>query len=136
MIVVADASPLNYLIQVKSDSLIRDLYRRVLVPARVMEELRHPSAPASVAAWCSRLPSWVEVRVVHLRRDPAMELLDPGEREAIQLAEEQHANLLLIDERRGRYEAKRRGFSTLGTLGILLAGGRRGLIDPRRSFSD
>ena len=134
MIVVADASPLNYLIQVNCDGLMRDLYRRVLVPATVVEELRHPSAPASVAIWSSDLPSWIEVRTVHLRRDAAMEALDPGEREAIQLAEEHHANLLLIDERRGRLEAKRRGISTLGTLGILLAGGKRGLIEPEEVF--
>jgi predicted nucleic acid-binding protein len=63
-----------------------------------------------------------------------MEALDPGEREAIQLAEEQAANLLLIDERLGRSEARRRGISTLGTLGILLAGGERRLIEPKEIF--
>ena len=73
------------------------------------------------------------MRTVHLRRDAATEALDPGEREAIQLAEEHHANLLLIDERR-RLEAKRRGISTLGALGILLAGGERGLIEPEEVF--
>ena len=134
MIVIADASPLNYLIQVNCDGLMRDLYRQVLVPATVVEELRHPSAPASVAIWSSDIPSWIEVRTVRLRPDAAMEALDPGEREAIQLAEERHANLLLIDERRGRLEAKRRGISTLGTLGILLAGGKRGLIEPEGVF--
>jgi len=41
MIVVADASPLNYLIQVNCDTLLQDLYGRVLVPATVIEELRH-----------------------------------------------------------------------------------------------
>lgn len=63
-----------------------------------------------------------------------MEALDRGEREAIQLAEEQHANLLLIDERLGRSEAKRRGIPTTGTLGILLAGGKRCLIEPELAF--
>jgi predicted nucleic acid-binding protein len=134
MIVVADASPLNYLIQVNCDSLVRDLYGSVLVPATVMEELRHPSAPPSVAAWCSPLPSWIEVRTVSLRTDAALEALDYGEREAIQLAEDQRADLLLIDERRGRSEARRRGISTLVTLGILLAGGKRRLIEPEDVF--
>jgi len=48
---------------------------------------------------------------------------------AIQLAQELHADLLLIDERQGRLEAKRRGIPTTGTLGVLLAGQRRGLIN-------
>jgi len=45
--------------------------------------------------------------------------LQIGEREAIRLAQEQRADLLLIDERRGRLEAKRRGLATTGTLGVL-----------------
>jgi predicted nucleic acid-binding protein len=134
MIVVADASPLNYLIQVECDSLIRDLYGSVLVPSSVMEELNHPSAPAAVAAWLLRLPSWIDVRTVLFRDDDVLQTLDLGEREAIQLAQEQHANLLLIDERRGRLEARRRGISTTGTLGILLAGGQRRLISPESVF--
>jgi predicted nucleic acid-binding protein len=94
MIVVADASPLNYLIQIECDTLIRDLYRNVLVPAAVIEELKHPSAPAAVAAWLLRLPSWIDVRTVRFRDDNDLKVLDRGEREAIQLAQEQNANLL------------------------------------------
>jgi len=99
-----------------------------------MEELGHPLAPASVAGWLLHLPSWVDVRTVRFRGDASMEALDRGEREAIQLAEEQHANLLLIVERLGRSEAKRRGIPTTGTLGILLAGGKRRLIEPELVF--
>jgi uncharacterized protein len=46
-----------------------------------------------------------------------------------QLAVEQRADLLLIDERKGRREAMRRGLPTTGTLGILLAAAERGSID-------
>jgi predicted nucleic acid-binding protein len=134
MIVVADASPLNYLIQIQCETLLRKLYGRVFVPSAVMEELRHPLAPSPVASWLLQVPSWIEVRVVHPQPDAALEALDPGEREAIQLAEEQRADLLLIDERRGRNEARRRGISTTGTLGILLAAGKRELIDTESVF--
>src|SRR6266852_6432928 len=134
MVVVADASPLNYLIRINCDGLLRDLYGRVLVPVSVMEDLGHPLAPTSVGAWLLHVPSWIDVRTVRFRGDASMEALDRGEREAIQLAEEQHANLLLIDERLGRLEAKRRGIPTTGTLGILLAGGKRRLIEPELAF--
>jgi predicted nucleic acid-binding protein len=68
MIVVADASPLNYLIQINCDTILPELYERVFVPASVIEELRHPSAPLTVAAWLHQMPECIEVRVVSARR--------------------------------------------------------------------
>jgi predicted nucleic acid-binding protein len=134
MIVVADASPLNYLIHIGCDTLLRDLYGRVFVPGAVLAELRHPSAPLTVGSWAAHIPSWIEVRAVAVQADAALDALDPGEREAIQLAQEERAGLLLIDEKRGRLEAKRRGIATTGTLGILVTAGSRGLIDAEAVF--
>jgi predicted nucleic acid-binding protein len=134
MIVVADASPLNYLIQIECEDALEKLYGRVLVPATVIEELRHPAAPVAVATWLKSVPNWIEVRRIAAKIDPALEVLDIGEREAIQLAEEQRADVLLIDERMGREEAKRRGIATTGTLGVLLAAGRRGLVDVKATY--
>jgi predicted nucleic acid-binding protein len=57
-----------------------------------------------------------------------------GEQEAIQLAEERHADLLLMDERKGRLEAKRRGLRTTGTLGVLLSAGELSLIEPASAY--
>lgn len=134
MIVVADASPLNYLIQIESANVLHALFGRVLVPAAVMEELRHPRAPFEVRSWLMEVPSWVEVHAVPAAQGEALQTLDPGEREAILLAEETHADLLLIDEKQGRLEAKRRGITTTGTLGVLLAGGAQGLLDTEAAF--
>jgi len=134
MIVVADASPLNYLIQISCESVLGRLYDLVLVPPGVFEELHHPNGPPSVLSWVSEPPDWMRVHLVKAPVDPSLSMLDPGEREAIQLAEEQRADLLLIDEPRGRSEAKRRGLAVTGTLGVLLAAGRRGFIDAEASF--
>ena len=134
MIVVADASPLNYLIQIQSDELLHGIFGRVLVPVAVIAELRHPRAPKTVATWMSRVPSWIEVCTVTAPPDEALQVLDSGEQEAILLAPEAHADLLLIDERQGRHEARRRGITTTGTLGVLLAAGARGLVDAESVF--
>jgi predicted nucleic acid-binding protein len=134
MIVVADASPLNYLIQIECANMLQSLFTRVLVPVAVIAELRHPGAPPTVANWVKNIPDWIEIRAVTSQPDPALEVLDAGEREAIQLAEEQRADLLLIDERKGRLEARRRGIVTTGTLGVLLAAGRRGLVDAESAY--
>jgi predicted nucleic acid-binding protein len=134
MIVVADASPLNYLIQLQADELLNKIFGQVLVPPAVMQELRHPRAPEAVAVWMSRIPPWIEVRAVVSSQDESLQVLDAGEREAILLAQEARADLLLIDERQGRLEARRRGITTTGTLGVLLAAGVRGVANPESLF--
>jgi predicted nucleic acid-binding protein len=134
MIVVADTSPLNYLIQVNCESLLPSLYKRVLIPVAVLEELADPAAPAIVSLWLLHVPEWIEVRKTTTAPDTDLSFLDPGERQAIQLATEQGADLLLIDERRGRVEATRRGLATTGTLGVLLTAAERGAIDAAAVF--
>ena len=134
MIVVADTSPLNYLLQVGCESVLPSLYQRVLIPRAVLDELGHPDAPNVVSEWLKSVPGWVEVQRTAGPLDVALADLDPGEREAIQLAEEQRADLLLIDERRGRLEARRRGLATTGTLGVLLAAAQKGLIDAAAAY--
>jgi predicted nucleic acid-binding protein len=44
------------------------------------------------------------------------------------------ASTVLIDERRGRQEAQSRGFSIVGTVGVLVAGQKAGLIDAQDAF--
>lgn len=134
MIVVGDTAPLNYLIQIDCDGLLFQLYERIVVPAGVIRELGHAAAPASVRAWLSSTPAWIDVREVSAAPDAELADLDMGEREAIQLAEEQHADLLLIDERKGRQRARLRGLKTTGTLGVLLSAGELRLIDPESAY--
>lgn len=134
MIVVADTSPLNYFVQIGCESVLSSLYQRVLIPPSVLEELGHAGAPKIVGEWLLHLPSWIEVRGTAAPPDAALAGLDPGEREAIQLAQEQQADLLLIDERRGRLVAKRHGLATTGTLGVLLAAAQKGLLDAAATY--
>jgi predicted nucleic acid-binding protein len=99
-----------------------------------MRELIHCGAPAAVHAWLSHVPAWIDVSAAASLPDRELAFLGPGEREAIQLAEERHADLLLMDERKGRLEARRRGLRTTGTLGVLLSAGELRLIDPAAAY--
>ncbi len=86
MIVVADTSPLNYLALIGEAQLLHQLYGRVLVPQAVAQELLHPAAPAIVSEWIRHRPAWLDVVEVK-GEDPSLANLDPGEREALILAQ-------------------------------------------------
>ena len=118
IVVVADTSPLNYLIQISCDHVLPALYDRVFVPSAVVEELRHPRAVAAVRTWLTDVPSWLVVQQVDESSDARLARLDPGERQAIQLAKREHADLLLMDERLGVRIAREQGLAVTGTLGV------------------
>ena len=100
-LVVADTSPLFYLLSIGQLDLLPQLFGRVLVPDAVSQELSHAAAPTIIREWANHLPSWVEVKRVEPLEDAAFAPLGAGERAAITLALSQHADLILIDARRG-----------------------------------
>jgi hypothetical protein len=82
------------------------------------------------------LPGWLKVQYV---RDGAKvqayaQKVDLGEAEAIALAEELHADYLLMDERKGRRLAQARHLQVVGLLGVILIAKRRGLIPSARDL--
>src|SRR5215216_1521899 len=131
--IVADTSPLNYLVLIHQINLLPDLYGRILIPQSVLEELGAIETPQLVRNWATNLPEWIEV----LPATPIHESLTrlhAGERDAISLALTVHADGVLLDERRGRQEAENRGLKPIGTLGVLVAAHKRGLIDLRTTI--
>jgi predicted nucleic acid-binding protein len=131
MIVVADTSPINYLILIEEIDILTKLYGRVVIPRAVRDELLRPSAPEMVRAWSGQLPTWLEVHTPVNAPDALLVKLDPGERDAILLAGELRADQLIVDDRQGRHEAEKRGIPVMGTLGVLREAATIGLLDLR-----
>lgn len=129
MIVIADTSPLNYLIRLGHSEVLREIYGRVLVPPAVLAEMKHAEAPPEVRAWACEPPAWLEETPVQQLDKSIPAELGTGEREAISLALEVRADLLLIDERAGRQEAEARHIAVAGTLAVVLQASLRGYID-------
>ena len=126
MIVVSDTSPLTYLHQIEQLALLQRLYGTVVIPPAVEAELRAAADLHAEFDWSAlevRTPAAVK-KVADLSAR-----LDQGEGEAIVLALELKADLLLIDEATGRDVAAELGIRRTGLLGILLEAKRRGLIE-------
>lgn len=135
MIVVADTSPINYLILIGEIDLLPKLYDRIVVSKSVLTELTAGSAPEKVIAWLREKPAWLESKALSSPVDPTLtDLLDLGESEAIQLAGELKADLLLIDEKSGRSIAIARGLKVVGTIGVLASASEKGLADAETSI--
>jgi predicted nucleic acid-binding protein len=129
MAVVSDTGPLIALAKVDQLALLQQLFGQVLIPPMVQRELfakygvefdrlnRALPDILHVASVSSVLP---QVEVATLR-------LDPGERQAIALAYEQSA-LLLIDDRLGRAAAQSLGLAVTGIIGLLLRAKELGLV--------
>jgi len=129
MVVVADTSPINYLVLLGHIEILPKIYGEVLIPQAVFDELQDSDAPAAVRAWVSAPPAWLRISSIACQLDPLLELLDRGERDAILLAESIKAERLIIDDLDGRREAANRKLPVIGTLGILAEAARRNLLE-------
>jgi predicted nucleic acid-binding protein len=130
--VVSDTSVLINLAAVGLSDLLGQIFGEILIPPAVAAEfdgLRQRDPKRFGAA--GGLPDYVRVQPASPNRALIISLdrgLDRGEIEALALAIEQQADLILIDERGGVRAATRWGLRTLGVLGVLLVAKERGLI--------
>ena len=129
MIVISDSTPLHYLILIDEIRILGELFGHVVIPPSVFDELQHENTPADVKSWIADAPPWLEVRPTSATPDPALAALGAGERDAIMLAQELRADLLLMDDRAGRLEARRRNLRVIGSLAVLEEGAKQGLVN-------
>jgi len=129
MIVVADSGPLIALALIGQFDLFRSLYGQIHIPQAVRDEVVASQGGRPGAEEVANVP-WI--RVSGVRDATAVQLLrerlDLGESQAIVLSIELQADLLVIDEARGRRVAEARGLNKTGTVGMLVVAKKRGLV--------
>ena len=134
-VVVSNTTPLIALAWLKQLDLLPTLFTTVHIPEAVRNEIR--AKPQAVGGGELEAADWLIV--VPVTNPLAVELLldqlDLGESQAIVLAHENSANLLM-DERRGRRRALQSGLTVVGTLGILVEARQQKLIGPLRPMLD
>lgn len=135
--IVSNTSPIINLACIGQLDLLPALFGTLVIPPAVFREITVaiPDAPGAAAI---RMAPWIERKAI--ANQPLVATLrlelDPGEAEAIACALENQAELLLIDERRGRRTADRLGIPIVGLIGVLLIAKRQGLIAQLRPHLD
>ena len=125
-LVVADASPLIGLDRAGHLTLLPGVFADL-------------AAPPAVAAEFGRRPSWL--REVRVERPSEVTLLraltfGAGESEVLAVALERPGATVLLDEKRARRFATKRGITVIGTAGVVLRAKQRGLIPAARPVLD
>lgn len=131
MIVISDTTPIIALLKADQLELLKYLYGQVLIPNAVYVELTANHVYAKEAEIIKSIDflsvmSVENIKSVNILRNVSG--LDAGESEALIMYDEQKADLLLMDEHKGRNVAKMLNVRHIGTAGILMLAYDKGLI--------
>jgi hypothetical protein len=134
VIVVSDTSPITNLAAIQTLNLLESLYGSIIIPVAVYNELTQVSREKTVpGATEVETYSWIQTQQVQNLQKVNEILVTKsnihlGEAEAIMLALELKADLILMDERRGRALAMNYQLKVTGLLGVLLQAKKQGEI--------
>lgn len=139
MIVISDTTPIISLMKIDYLDILERLYENIIIPRAVYDELiinTDYDDEIDIIKRCTFL------KVRHVEENLSVLLLqkqlnlDKGESEAIVLANNINADLIVIDERKARKIAKDIGLNVTGTLGILVEAKQKGLIKELKPLLD
>lgn len=131
-VVISDTTPLHYLILIGQENILKKLYGEIVVPPAVLQELGHSSAPSEISNWAKSPPAWVTIRTPYFVPQ-SFDLLDYGERQALALAQEIKADLVLLDDKVARRFAEQISLKVKGTLGVVADAAKMGLLNFRET---
>ncbi len=137
MIIISDTSILSGLIIVDRIDILTGLFNQVLIPQAVKDEL------LLLTNYQQEVNSFFDNKQITIKQlsdlnlyNDLSDILEKGEAQAISLSVELNADLLLIDEKKGRTIAQQFGLQITGLLGILLLAKQKKLIDSVKKTMD
>ena len=123
--VVSNTTPIISLLKIGKLEILKDLYDEIYIPQEVFNEIeagKHKKYYLNLLTF-----EWIKIEQIQDRKSISYFLdLDKGEAEAIVLATESEADLILLDESLGRFHAKHAGLRVTGTIGILVKAKKQG----------
>jgi predicted nucleic acid-binding protein len=125
--VVSNTTPIISLLKLNQLDLLKHLYKQIYIPLAVYNEIEAGKAKGFYKD-LSKL-DWI--KIIEIQDKQAVKFfldLDSGEAEAIVLSTELNADLIILDEKLGRFHAKHADLKVTGTIGILLKAKTDGLV--------
>ncbi len=117
--IVSNTTPLITLLKIDKLHILKDLYGEIFIPQEVFNEIE----AGKNKPYYTNLSKidWINIEKIQNPKSFSYFLdLDQGEAEAIILATEIEADLILLDETLGRFHAKHTGLKVTGTMGVLM----------------
>ena len=136
-IIVSDTSSIGYLVQINLLHLLQILYGEIIIPNAVNKEVLQLENKGYLLSEFINA-DWIKIYSAHNLSNVKnyINILDQGELEAISIAIELNADLLIIDEKLGRTVATNLGFDITGLVGILMTAKNKNLIPSVKTALD
>jgi predicted nucleic acid-binding protein len=133
---IADSGPIISFARAGFLDLLRGVLGELWIPGAVYEEIvvKGEEKPGSEEV---RQAEWIKRKEIEDKSKLELLALElgQGEKEAIVLAEELKA-ILIIDDRKARLEAERKGIQTIGSLWVVKEAKDKGLINKAKQAGD
>jgi len=133
--IVSDTTPLISLLKLNRLELLQNLYSQIYIPTAVYKEIEAGKSKE----YYKDLSKIDWINIVEIQNKQALKYfldLDAGEAEAIVLATELNAGLIILDEKLGRFHAKHADLKVTGTIGVLIKAKTDGLIEKIKPLLD
>ena len=136
MIIVSDTTLFSNFLQIGELDILRKVHQQVFIPPAVHREVLKLENRVDLSDFLTA--NWIKVQAVNDQNEvkSLLDEIDLGESEAIILAKETNADLILTDDKDARKVAQRMGFKISGTIGVLLDAKNLKVIIAIKPFLD
>jgi len=131
--IVSNTTPIISLLKISRLDILKELYSEISIPYAVFQEIE----AGKNKGYYQDLSNIDWIKIVKIQDKQALKYfldLDAGEAEAIVLATEIGADLILIDEKLGRFHAKHADLKVTGTIGVLIKAKNKGIVKDLKSL--
>lgn len=127
--VIVNSTPIISLCKIGRIDILKAMYSEIIIPEAVYTEVTKKDDVVKTTLESNK--SWISVKTISNEIDKRMykARLHDGEVEVMILAQEENADLVVIDDLPARKTAQYLGLTLTGTLGILIKAKENGIID-------